>query len=157
MMMDEPVVIRKAELKDLERIADFNIKMARETEGKELDKNTVMKGVGAVINDPNRGFYLIAEKDDLKKRLAGQLMITFEWSDWRNKFFWWIQGVYVDKTYRNKKIFSRLFSRIVEVAKQRKNVFGFRLYVEKHNESAKRVYEALGLTRTSYEVYETEF
>lgn len=156
-MMDEHVVIRKAELKDIERIANFNIKMARETEGKELDKNTVMKGVGAVINDPNRGFYLIAEKDDLKKRMVGQLLITFEWSDWRNKFFWWIQSVYVDKTYRNKKIFSRLFDRIVEIAKQRKVVFGFRLYVEKHNESAKRVYESLGLTRTSYEIYETEF
>jgi len=149
------ITIRKAELEDAENIADFNMRMAEETEGKKLGRATVLEGVKSVINDPNKGFYLVAEKVD--SEIVGQLLITFEWSDWRNKCFWWIQSVYVPKKHRNQKIFSQLYRSVVEMAKRRGDVSGLRLYVERHNESAKRVYEALGMTKTSYEVYEIEF
>jgi len=151
------IVVRKAGLEDAETIANSNMKMAEETEGRKIDKDVALEDVEAVIKDPHKGFYLVAEKRSIPVRIVGQLLITFEWSDWRNKYFWWIQSVYVDKKYRNKKIFSRLYGRVVEMAKYRKDVSGLKLYVEKHNEAAKKAYEALGLKRTFYEMYELEF
>ena len=156
-MMENDIVVRKAGLEDAETIANLNAKIAEETEGRKIDKDVALEGVEAVIKDPHKGFYLVAEKRSIPVRIVGQLLITFEWSDWRNKYFWWIQSVYVDKKYRNKKIFSRLYRQVVEMAKYRKDVSGLRLYVEKHNEAAKKAYEALGLKRTSYEMYELEF
>jgi len=156
-MVENNIVVRKAELKDAETIANSNMKMAEETEGRRIDKDVALEGVEAVIRDPHKGFYLVAEKGGIPKRIVGQLLITFEWSDWRNKYFWWIQSVYVDERYRSKKIFSRLYGRVVEMAKYRKDVSGLRLYVEKYNEAAKKAYEALGIERTSYEMYEVEF
>ena len=148
------MLIRKARFEDIERIADFNIKMAEETEGKKLDKNVVRRGVEAVIDDNHKGFYLVAEKTNGDRRLVGQLMITFEWSDWRNKCFWWIQSVYVEGKYRNQNVFSHLYRSAIELAKSRKDIYGLRLYVEKHNENGKQVYESLGMKKTPYEVYE---
>ena len=145
--------VRKALLRDIEEIADNNILMAKETENKIFDKKIVIKGVKAVIEDPNKGFYLVAEEADGKK-IVGQLMITFEWSDWRNKFFWWIQSLYVNKEYRNRRIFTGLYKELVELTKSRENVCGLRLYVEEHNESAKKIYETLGMKRTPYEIFE---
>jgi len=155
--MENDIVVRKAGLEDAETIANLNAKIAEETEGRKIDKDVALEGVEAVIKDPHKGFYLVAEKRSIPVRIVGQLLITFEWSDWRNKYFWWIQSVYVDKKYRNKKIFSRLYGRVVEMAKYRKDVSGLKLYVEKHNEAAKKAYEALGLKRTFYEMYELEF
>ena len=148
------MLVRKAKLEDIEGITDFNIRMAKETESKKLDKDVVLKGVEAVINDNHKGFYLVAEETNGGKKLVGQLMITFEWSDWRNKCFWWIQSVYVDEKHRNRNIFSHLYRRVIEMAKSRKNISGLRLYVEKHNEYAKQIYESLGMIRTPYEMYE---
>lgn len=155
--MEHSIVIRKAEPRDIKSVVNFNIKMAEETEGKELDRDIVLEGVKAVIEDPDRGFYLVAETRMGSTRTVGQLLVTFEWSDWRNKYFWWLQSVYVDEKYRNQKIFFRLYRRTVEMAKDRKDVCGLRLYVEKHNKTAKQVYEDLGMTKTSYEMYEIEF
>jgi ribosomal protein S18 acetylase RimI-like enzyme len=152
--MSGQVVIRKAGIEDVESIASFNIKMAIETEDKKLNKNLVMRGVKAVIKDSNKGFYLIAEQIAEQKRTVGQLLITFEWSDWRNKYFWWIQSVYVDKNFRNRKVLSQLYRRVTAMAEESKEVCGFRLYVEKHNRQAKKVYESLGMVKTPYEVYE---
>lgn len=146
--------IRKARLEDLERIADFNIQMAEETEDKVLDRNVVLEGVKTVLRNESKGFYLIAEENEDGKMLTGQLMVTFEWSDWRNKVFWWIQSVYVDKKYRKQKVFSRLFETISRMAFSQENVSGLRLYVEKHNVSAKQVYEKIGMKKTTYELYE---
>lgn len=146
--------IRKARLEDLERIADFNIQMAEETEDKVLDRNVVLEGVKEVLRNESKGFYLIAEDNEDGKMLTGQLMVTFEWSDWRNKVFWWIQSVYVDKKYRKQKVFSRLFETISRMAFSQENVSGLRLYVEKHNVSAKQVYEKIGMKKTTYELYE---
>lgn len=148
------MLIRKAKLEDIEKIIDFNIQMAKETEGKTLEKNSVLEGVRAVLDNKRKGFYLIAEEDKPSKILIGQLMVTFEWSDWRNKNFWWIQSVFVDKKYRNKKVFSQLFKAVTKMALFKKNVYGLRLYTSKNNYSAKQVYESLGMKKTSYEVYE---
>ena len=148
------LLIRKAKHEDLEKIVYFNIKMAKETEGKILDKNIVQEGVKAVLNNKIKGFYLIAEDNKATKTLGGQLMVTFEWSDWRNKNIWWIQSVYVDKKYRNKKVFSQLYRTVTKMALSDGSVGGLRLYVEKHNNFAKQVYESLGMKKTSYEIYE---
>lgn len=138
----------------MERIVDFNIQVAKETEGKIIDKNIVREGVRAVLNNKLKGFYLMAEDEKAAKTLGGQLMVTFEWSDWRNKNIWWIQSVYVDKKYRNKKVFSQLYRTVAKMALSERSVGGLRLYVEKHNNLAKQVYESLGMEKTSYEIYE---
>jgi ribosomal protein S18 acetylase RimI-like enzyme len=148
------LLIRKAKLEDLERIVDFNIQMAKETEEKILEKNVAREGVKAVLNNELKGFFLLAEENKGEKKICGQLMITFEWSDWRNKNIWWIQSVFVDKNYRNRKVFSKLFKSVTKMALSEKGVGGLRLYVEKHNDSAKQVYESLGMKKTSYEIYE---
>jgi GNAT superfamily N-acetyltransferase len=150
-MMDN-IIIRRAEIQDAELISRFNIELAKETEDIELDNNVVLEGVKAVITNSDKGFYLIAK--NVKDKIVGQLMVTFEWSDWRNKYFWWIQSVYVEKGYRKQKIFYNLFRRLIEIAKSKKDIFGLRLYVEKHNEKAKAVYSNLGLKITPYEVFE---
>lgn len=147
------MLIRKAKNEDIEKIADFNIQMAKETEGKILDKKVVQEGIRTVLNNKIKGFYLVAE-DKVTKLVVGQLMVTFEWSDWRNKNFWWIQSVYVDKKYRNKKVFSQLYRIITKMALYEKNVCGLRLYTSKNNYSAKQVYESLGMKKTSYEIYD---
>jgi len=148
------LIIRKAKLEDLEGIVDFNIQMAKETEWKIIDKNVVREGVKAVLNNNLKGFYLVAEENTGDKILGGQLMVTFEWSDWRNKNIWLIHNVYVDTKYRNKKVFSQLYRSVAKMAASEKNVVGIRLYVEKHSDSAKQVYESLGMKKTPYEIYE---
>ena len=148
------MLIRKAKLEDLEQIVDFNIQMAKETEEKILEKNVTREGVEAVLKNELKGFFLLAEENKDKKEICGQLMITFEWSDWRNKNIWWIQSVFVDKNYRNKKVFSELFKSVTKMALSEKGVGGLRLYVEKNNNSAKQVYESLGMKKTPYEIYE---
>lgn len=148
------MLIRKARFEDWGRIVDFNLQMAKETEGKILDENVVREGVKAVLDNKSRGFYLLAENDEGTKIIVGQLMITFEWSDWRNSNIWWIQSVYVDKKFRNRKVFSQLFNTVAEMALSEKSVGGLRLYVREDNNSAKQVYESLGMTKTPYEIYE---
>jgi GNAT superfamily N-acetyltransferase len=147
------LLIRKAKHEDIERIVDFNIKMAKETEDKKLEKNIVQEGVKSVLNNKIKGFYLVAE-DKATKLIVGQLMVTYEWSDWRNKNYWWIQSVYIDQKYRNQKVFSQLFKKISRLALSKKSVCGLRLYTSKNNYSAKQVYECLGLKKTKYEIYE---
>lgn len=156
--MSEVIRIRKAVQTDIEEIADYNIQMAKETEDKRLYRASVLKGVKAVLEDPCKGFYLVAEeKRGTKNGIVGQLMITFEWSDWRNKWFWWMQSVYVDSKFRNQKIFTKLYKETLRLAKLDGDVCGLRLYVEEHNKSAKNVYKTLGITRTCYEMYEMLF
>lgn len=149
--MREKLKIRKANLKDAGIIADRNIMMAMETEQKELDVDTALKGTKALIKDPHKGFYLVAE---MGGKIVGQLMVTLEWSDWRNRNFFWLQSVYVPAEYRKQGIFAALFHHLKEIAKERKNVAGLRLYVEQHNETAKTVYESLGMFDTAYNMYE---
>ncbi len=149
--MKDKINIRKAELKDAGTIAKFNTLMAKETENMELDSQTAIRGAKAIIKDPHKGFYLVAE---MKGEIIGQLMVTNEWSDWRNKYFLWIQSLYVREDFRQKGIFSSLLHYLKDIARYKKNVTGLRLYVEKTNDTAKEAYEALGMYKIPYEMYE---
>jgi GNAT superfamily N-acetyltransferase len=143
--------IRKARKDDIDALIGFNEAMALETEGKKLFTDTLRKGVEAVLDDPQKGFYVVAEDEG---RAIGGLMVTFEWSDWRNGWFWWIQSVYVAPDYRGKRIYSQLYNFVKDEAAATRDVCGFRLYVEKENTHAQGVYKKLGMEETYYLMYE---
>lgn len=144
--------IRRATLEDAETIAAFNIAMALETENKALDANTVQAGVASLFDAPELGFYLVAEADG---QIVASLMITTEWSDWRNGLFWWIQSVYVSPLFRRQGLFSQLYRHVESLAKGDSRVCGFRLYVEKENEIAQSTYRSLGMKETHYRLFES--
>jgi ribosomal protein S18 acetylase RimI-like enzyme len=143
--------IRKARKEDIDALVGFNEAMAFETEGKKLFTGTLRKGVEAVFDDPQKGFYLLAEDGGRK---IGGLMVTFEWSDWRNAWFWWIQSVYVNPECRGQRVYSRLYDHVKREAKAAGNVCGFRLYVERENENAKKVYAKVGMHESYYLMFE---
>lgn len=143
--------IRRAEAGDAASLVDFNQKMALETEGKQLDAAVLEPGVRAVFSDPNKGFYVVAED---RGSIVGGLLVTFEWSDWRNKWFWWIQSVYIVPEARGNSIYSRLYEFVKAEAVEQGDVCGFRLYVERENVHAQKVYEKLGMKNSVYFMYE---
>lgn len=143
--------IRKAKSSDSASLVDFNQRMALETEGKQLDAAVLIPGVQAVFSDPNKGFYVVAEENG---EIRGGLLVTFEWSDWRNKWFWWIQSVYIVPEARGKSIYSRLYEFVKAEAAKQGDVCGFRLYVERENAHAQKVYEKLGMRNSVYFMYE---
>ena len=149
-----PVHVRTARWSDLDTVVEFNALMARETEDKELDQVKVRAGVAAVLQNRPLGFYLIAEVDGY---VAGQLLITSEWSDWRAGFFWWIQSVYVAPDYRRRGVYRALDAHVRDEALKRGDVCGVRLYVERNNHTAQMVYRNLGMSQSSYDMYEVEF
>ena len=146
-----PVVIRSARPADAPVIAEFNCRLARESEGTELEPPVVAEGVAALLADPGKGNYFVACDGE---EILGQLAITFEWSDWRNGWFWWIQSVYILPKYRGKSIYSQLYDFVKRQASMQGNVCGFRLYVEKENEHAQAVYKKLGMEETYYLMFE---
>lgn len=148
--------IRQATIKDLDAVVEFNAALARETEGKQLELARLQQGVMAVFNNPEHGFYLIAEALSSGKPI-GQLLITYEWSDWRNGVFWWIQSVYVHQAWRRCGVFRRLYGYVLEEAKNLNTVAGVRLYVETENSIAQQVYQEVGLCPAGYHVYELDF
>ncbi len=148
------LIVRPATGADTDIIARFNRAMAAETEGLELDPDRVRAGVAAVLSDAGKGFYLIAEEEG---RAVGQLMVTFEWSDWRNGNFWWIQSVYVEPAHRRQGVFRRLYAETLERARSQSGVCGLRLYVEENNRRAQQAYESLGMRLTPYRLYEVDF
>jgi len=143
--------IRVAKDKDIAALVDFNQNMAFETEKKHLDPEVLTKGVGALVADPSKGFYLVAELDD---QVVGSLMVTTEWSDWRNAVFWWIQSVYIVPHCRRKGVYAQLYAEVKVLAKEQGNICGFRLYVETENIVAQRTYAALGMHESHYLMYE---
>ena len=143
--------IRIAQPADIDSLVDFNQKMALETEGKHLDNGVLRSGVETVFGDESKGFYVVA--DDAGS-IVGGLMVTFEWSDWRNKWFWWIQSVYIVPEARGKGIYRQMYDFVKGKAKENGNVCGFRLYVEKDNLSAQGVYESVGMNSSAYLMYE---
>lgn len=144
--------IRSAQKTDAAALVDFNQAMALETEGKNLAPETLTRGVEAVFSDEKKGFYVVAEDEG---RIIGGLMVTFEWSDWRSGWFWWIQSVYILPEARGRGIYRRLYEYVkAEAARAEENVCGFRLYVEKENDAAQKVYEKLGMTASHYLMYE---
>lgn len=144
-------LVRHATQEDLSTIADFNVAMALETENKVLDATTVLKGAGNLLSHPELGFYLVAESEG---ELAACLMVTFEWSDWRNGFFWWIQSVYVAPQHRCKGLYRKMYGRVKQLAKEKANICGLRLYVEKQNVHAQTTYQTLGMCETDYLLFE---
>ena len=134
-------------------IADFNLALALETEKLRLDPNCVAVGVAAILQDPSKGLYYVAQVDGV---VAGQLMITYEWSDWRNGNLWWLQSVYVRKEFRQMGVFRALFQHLRELAEMRKDVCGLRLYMHAENTRARESYEKLGMKPTKYQVFEME-
>ena len=149
--MPNDLTIQRATADDAEILAQFNAAMAQETENKTLDPKTVQNGVEAMFEDPTRGFYLVAVRGE---QIVGSLMITTEWSDWRNGTFWWIQSVYVRPDARRTGVYRALHHAVRKRAKTTESVCGLRLYVERGNTAARETYEALGMTEMSYRMYE---
>lgn len=143
--------IRLARPGDAKAIVEFNCAMALETEGKRLFPEVIGAGVRSLLRNPQAGFYLIALRENLP---VGALMITKEWSDWRNGAFWWIQSVYVRPEFRRQGVYRRLYRHVQGLAKKDRGVCGFRLYVERENRRAQATYRALGMEKTRYLVFE---
>lgn len=146
--------IRDAVEGDAARIAEFNARLAEESEGMHLLPEIVGSGVEAMLADRSRGRYWVAELDG---RVVGQIMVTYEWSDWRNGSIWWIQSVYVHGDYRRRGVFSALYRHVELLARQDPQVCGIRLYVERDNARAQRTYESLGMEMTDYRVMQSIF
>lgn len=128
--------------------------LAQETESAELPIGVVTAGVVAILNDPSKGRYWVAEHEG---KPVGQILITFEWSDWRNGMLWWIQSVYVHSDFRRRGVCSALYRHVESLASRHPEVCGIRLYVERDNEPAQRAYSALGMSMTEYLVMERMF
>jgi len=146
--------IRQASLSDAPVIAEFNLRLAEETEQLRLDPAIVRAGVAAILSDPIKGLYFVAEMDGV---VVGQLMITYEWSDWRNGNLWWIQSVYVKPEFRGQGVFGALFKHLEDLARASHGVAGLRLYMDAENHRARRTYERLGMKHSNYEVFEIDF
>ncbi len=149
------ITIRKAVPEDLNTIVNFNISMAKETENKILDYDTVIKGVKFLLHNDKYGIYYIAEDVD-SDTIIGQVMYTYEWSDWRNGLFLWIQSVYVEPSHRGQGIFTSLYSRIKSICDSSTDICGIRLYAEHNNDKAKQTYLKLGLNNSHYDMFEYE-
>lgn len=149
--MTSAVTVRPGREEDRDTIAAFNAAMARETEGKELDLAVLRSGVERAISDPSRGRYLVAELDG---RVAGCLFVTREWSDWHDRWYWWIQSVYTQPDARGRGVYTALHERVRDEARAAGDVAAIRLYVEKRNRRAQRTYRALGMVDSDYLVYE---
>ena len=150
----DKLITRKGTLADTETIVQFQKNMALETEGKTLQEFAIKSGVTEVIKDTQKGTYLVAEYEG---HIIGSLLITYEWSDWRNGWVWWIQSVYVKSEWRRKGVYSHLYDEVKKLSSGVKNICGIRLYVEKENIIAQTVYKKLGMHDTKYLLYETEF
>ena len=143
--------IRNATLADAPVLAEFNRNIALETENITLIPAVILSGVKAVLETPARGFYVVAEA---RGDLVASLMVTTEWSDWRNGQLWWIQSVYVTRPWRRRGIYRLLYNHVKQLAAKERNVCGFRLYVERENRAARKTYAALGMYQTPYAMYE---
>jgi ribosomal protein S18 acetylase RimI-like enzyme len=152
----EPLRIRRATMTDLDAIATHNLAIARETEGASLDRELVTEGVCAVLEESRgatRGTYFVAERDDA---IVGQLLVTHEWSDWRNGWYWWIQSVYVAPRARRSGVYRALHAHVVEHARRAADVLAIKLYVDRDNRAARDTYAALGMKHARYDLYEID-
>lgn len=160
---------RRAKPADTERIAAFQQAMAHETEGKTLDPETLRQGIAAVFQDARKGFYIVAvasanvggaddvdAQDAVAQQVVGSLLITYEWSDWRNATFWWIQSVYVHPAWRRMGVYRRMYAYILDAVNARKDICGIRLYVERANAVAQQTYADLGMRKSHYDLYEID-
>jgi GNAT superfamily N-acetyltransferase len=145
------ITYREATPADADAILEFQIAMARETEGMELERAITARGVHAVFADPSKGRYFVAEAEG---RVVASLMITYEWSDWRNGTVWWIQSVYVVPEMRKRGIYAGLYEHVKAMVEAEPAIRGIRLYVDNRNEAAQQVYARLGMEGEHYRVFE---
>lgn len=145
------ITIRLARRSDIPLLSEFQSRLAQETENVLLDKNIVELGMEAMFDDPSKGQYFIAEHDG---EIAGCHSITYEWSDWRNGMVWWLQSVYVVEKYRKFGIFRAMFNNLQNMIASDPNIRGLRLYVDKSNTRAEKVYESMGMNGDHYSVFE---
>ena len=156
------VRIRAARPSDAEVIAAFNRRLASESEGRDLDPDTLLRGVRMLLSDPTHGQYWVAEApgehggggDGGDAEPVGQCLVTTEWSDWTNGRYWWFQSVYVVPEWRGRGVFRALWDHVESSAREEGDVASLRLYVERDNASARAIYEKLGMDETGYLVYE---
>jgi GNAT superfamily N-acetyltransferase len=146
--------IRRGHPADAAALADHNVRMAAETEGRDLDAARTLLGVTRALADPDRGTYLVAEAHGV---VIGQLMLTREWSDWRDGWFWWVQSVYVRAEHRGHGVYRALWDHVVDLARAQGDVCGIRLYVERENARALDVYHRLGMTDAGYVLMEVDW
>jgi len=145
------IVIRPARREDVAVIAAFNQAMAMETEGRHLVDAIIVPGVQALLDHPERGFYIIAE---CEQQPVACLLVTYEWSDWRNGLFWWIQSVYVIQDFRRQGVYRQMYDHLKQMAVESGGICGFRLYVDNDNQRAQATYSDLGMSECHYRMYE---
>ncbi len=150
MKRDRDYVVVRGEVCDIVSIVQFQVDMAMESEGCMLDKVKVTQGVTAAMLDESKGIYWVAK---FEEQTIGSLMLTREWSDWNNEWYWWIQSVYVIPEFRRQGVYKALYQRVKEAAKEN-NVSQIRLYVDKTNHSAQKAYQNLGMHASHYLMYE---
>lgn len=158
--MNTPAMtIRRGAPDDTPALVEFNLAMACETEKRILSSATVERGVRALFDGRGEGFYLVAEVEPSTERrqVVGALMVTYEWSDWRDRRFWWLQSVYVRPEFRRRGVFRTLFQFLQQEAKSRPDVCGLRLYVERENNIAQKTYQTMVMAETPYQMYEMDF
>lgn len=142
---------RDATIRDVRTIVEFQIAMARETEDIELNRHVVSRGVEAVFEDRALGRYFVAQSDG---EVIASLLITYEWSDWRNGVVWWIQSVYVRSDFRRRGVYAALYEHVKKLVDAYEMVKGIRLYVDRRNTAAQEVYTRLGMNGEHYQVFE---
>mgnify|MGYP001099161088 FL=1 len=147
------ITVRLGTPGDVDALVASQQAMASETEGKTLDAPQLRKGINTVFNSSDKGFYLVAQAEG---EVVGTLLITYEWSDWRNATFWWVQSVYVDPSWRRRGVYRAMHECVRETASARKDVCGLRLYVDKDNHVAQQTYADLGMINSRYDMYEMD-
>ena len=147
------ITIRTAAPADVPFLVECNAAMALETEHKTLDHETLTRGTQAVFDDPRRGVYLVAERAG---QAAGCLLVTYEWSDWRNGDWWWFQSVYVAQAHRRQGVFRALYAEVERRARA-SGAVGLRLYVERDNARAQQTYASLGMEEEAYKMLRRGF
>lgn len=148
------IAVRSATSADAEFLVRGNAEMALETEHLSLDFDRLRDGVHAVFENPALGVYFVAM---VGTRRAGMMMITYEWSDWRNGVFWWIQSVFVEPGFRSQGVFKAIYQYVENLARETPSVAGLRLYVENSNNQAQNTYQRVGMNRTDYQMFEIDF
>ena len=149
--MDQNVMYRAAQPSDRNVIVDFQVAMARETEDVALDREICTKGVAAVFDNPSLGRYFVAESAG---RVVASLLLTYEWSDWRNGMVWWIQSVFVIPEMRGQRVYAGLYEHVKHLVESDDSIRGIRLYVDRRNTRAQEVYTRLGMNGEHYQVFE---
>ena len=145
------IIIRPSKSEDINILADFQMRLADETENIHLDKMIVSAGLKALFDDPTKGTYYVAEAEG---KIIGCFLITYEWSDWRNGMVWWLQSVYIVPLHRRKGVFKKMYNHILQTIQNDGSIIGLRLYVDKTNTRAQKVYQAMGMNGDHYTVFE---